>query len=62
MHTFQQPYRDLYGAMMKYEGPADREYQELVRPWLREQEGERRLRSMRFWIGESESEICDVQI
>jgi hypothetical protein len=41
MHTLQQPYRDLYDAMMENEGPADREYDELVRPWLRQQEGER---------------------
>jgi hypothetical protein len=41
MRVSQQPYRDLYDALMEHEGPADREYDELVRPWLRRQEGER---------------------
>lgn len=40
MHTLQQPYRDLYDGFYDYEG-ADF-YDDLVRPWLRQQDGERR--------------------
>ncbi len=40
MHVDQEPYRALYDAMMEYEG-ADL-YGDVVRPWLRGQDGERR--------------------
>ena len=40
MYIDQQPYRDLYDAMKSYEG-SDL-YGDLVRPWMREQDGERR--------------------
>jgi len=40
MHIDQQPYRDLYDAMLEYEG--DALHDDLLRPWLRQNDGERR--------------------
>jgi hypothetical protein len=40
MHSDQAPYRALYDAYYDYEGPDF--YDDLVRPWLRQQDGERR--------------------
>jgi hypothetical protein len=40
MHSDQQPYRDLYDQMLQYEG--DALFDDLLRPWLGEHDGERR--------------------
>jgi len=40
MHEYQQPYRDLYESILEYEG--SEMYADVVRPWLRGQDGERR--------------------
>jgi len=40
MHTDQQPYRDLYDAVLSYEGEALSH--DLLRPWLAANDGERR--------------------
>lgn len=44
MHSDQQPYRDLYDDMLRYEGAAL--YDDLLRPWLAAHDGERR------WLAE----------
>jgi len=43
MNPEQRPYRELYDALMEYEG--DAAYAGLLRPWLRDNDGERR------WLG-----------
>lgn len=40
MHTYQLPYRELYDQMLRYEGASL--FGDLVEPWLRRREGERR--------------------
>ena len=40
MHVDQQPYRELHGQVLDYEG--DALYADLLRPWLARQDGERR--------------------